>query len=49
MKKMLLGIAMLLFTIILALTGVSNEICIAAGLFALALTGIGFAEKDKEL
>ena len=47
MKKMLLGIAMLLFTIVLALSGVAEGICIAAGLFALGLTGFGFAEEEK--
>ncbi len=47
MKKMLLGIAMLLFTIILALIGINDGICIAAGLFALALTGVGYAEQEK--
>lgn len=47
MKKMLFGIAMLLFTLILALTGVNNGVCISAGLFALGLTGLGFAEKER--
>ena len=44
---MLLGIAMLLFTIILALIGINDGIYIAAGLFALALTGVGYAEQEK--
>jgi len=38
MKKMLLGIAMLLFIIVLAILDVRTETCIAAGLFALVLT-----------
>lgn len=47
MKKMLLGIAMLLYTIVLAIVGTSSEICVSAGLFALILTAIGFAQKEK--
>ncbi len=47
MKKMLLGIAMLLYTIVLAIVGTPSEICISAGLFALVLTAIGFAQKEK--
>lgn len=47
MKKMLLGINMLLYTIVLAIVGTSSEICVSAGLFALILTAIGFAQKEK--